>query len=95
MSSAERRPSGNRGASGDCLPIGADPTRAHGHRALDELARHGCPLRVWVDHAGAPTNFGPNIMKGPWRGGTEPIPICRPAPPERAIDLELRGTLCN
>jgi hypothetical protein len=39
-------------------------TRAHAHRALDELARHGCRLEVWIDHAVAPTNLGPDIMRG-------------------------------
>jgi hypothetical protein len=39
-------------------------TRAHAHRALDELARHGCRPEVWIDHAVAPTNFGPDIMRG-------------------------------
>lgn len=39
-------------------------TRAHAHRALDELHRHGCRLKVWVDHAQAPGNFGADIMQG-------------------------------
>ena len=26
--------------------------------------RHGCRLKVWVDHSTAPTNFGPDIMRG-------------------------------
>jgi len=39
-------------------------TRAEAARALDELDRHGCRLRVWVDHASGPTNFGPDIMRG-------------------------------
>jgi len=39
-------------------------TRSHAGRALDELDRHDCRLQVWVDHAKAPTNFGPDIMAG-------------------------------
>ncbi len=39
-------------------------TRAHAARALDELQKHDCRLRVWVDHAIAPTNFGSDIMQG-------------------------------
>ena len=50
----------------DCLHSFGDlaTTRAHAERALDELAAHGCALRVWVDHAVAPTNFGSDIMRG-------------------------------
>jgi len=33
-------------------------TRAEAARALEELDRHGCRLRVWVDHASSPTNLG-------------------------------------
>src|SRR5258708_28717945 len=33
-------------------------TRAHAGRALDDLARHGCGVKVWIDHAVAPSNFG-------------------------------------
>ncbi len=39
-------------------------TRAHAARALEELEKHGCYLKVWVDHAVAPTNFGEDIMRG-------------------------------
>ena len=39
-------------------------TRTHAGRALDDLARHGCELKVWVDHAVAPSNFGGDIMRG-------------------------------
>ena len=39
-------------------------TRAHAARALEELRRHDCHLKVWVDHAVAPTNFGADIMRG-------------------------------
>jgi hypothetical protein len=50
----------------DCLHSFGDLaiTRAHAGRALDELAHHACRLRVWVDHAVAPTNFGADIMAG-------------------------------
>jgi len=50
----------------DCLHSFGDlaTTRAHAGRALDELARHSCALKVWVDHAVAPSNFGPDIMRG-------------------------------
>jgi len=39
-------------------------TRAHAGRALDELARHDCAMKVWIDHAVAPSNFGADIMQG-------------------------------
>lgn len=39
-------------------------TRDKAKQALDELERHGCQLEVWVDHGGAGTNFGPDIMAG-------------------------------
>jgi hypothetical protein len=50
----------------DCLHSFGDlaTTRAHAARALEELERHGCKLKVWVDHARAPTNFGSDIMHG-------------------------------
>lgn len=50
----------------DCLHSFGDlaTTRTHAARALDELARHDCRLKVWVDHAQAPTNFGDDIMQG-------------------------------
>jgi hypothetical protein len=50
----------------DCLHSFGDlaTTRAMAARALDELTRHGCQLRVWIDHARAPTNFGADIMSG-------------------------------
>ncbi len=50
----------------DCLHSFGDlaTTRAHAARALDELQRHGCQLRVWIDHATAITNFGSDIMRG-------------------------------
>ncbi len=39
-------------------------TRDEAKRAVDELRRHDCHLEVWVDHGGAVTNFGPDIMRG-------------------------------
>jgi len=50
----------------DCLHSYGDlaTTRRHAARALDELYRHGCKLEVWVDHGGAVTNFGSDIMQG-------------------------------
>ncbi len=50
----------------DCFHSFGDlaSTRAHVGRALDALARHDCQLAVWVDHAIAPSNLGPDIMRG-------------------------------
>jgi hypothetical protein len=50
----------------DCLHSYGDlaTTRGHAARALEELEKHGCLLRVWVDHSKAPTNFGSDIMQG-------------------------------
>jgi hypothetical protein len=50
----------------DCLHSYGDlaTTRSHAGRALDELAKYDCRLKVWVDHRIAPTNFGPDIMQG-------------------------------
>lgn len=39
-------------------------TRAHAERALAELHKFDCRLKVWVDHAQAPTNLGSDIMQG-------------------------------
>ena len=39
-------------------------SRAHAARALEELKRHGCEVKVWVDHAQAVSNFGADIMLG-------------------------------
>lgn len=39
-------------------------TREHARRALEELARHDCALKVWVDHGTAPSNFGADVMRG-------------------------------
>jgi hypothetical protein len=50
----------------DCLHSYGDlaTTRAHAARALEELQKHGCQLRVWIDHAQAVTNLGADIMQG-------------------------------
>jgi hypothetical protein len=50
----------------DCLHSFGDlaRTRADAARALEDLAAHDCRLEVWIDHAVAPTNFGPDIMRG-------------------------------
>ncbi|MFC1634604.1 hypothetical protein ACFL5Z_07150 [Planctomycetota bacterium] len=50
----------------DCLHSYGDlaTTREHAARALDELAGHDCKLEVWIDHGGAITNFGSDIMQG-------------------------------
>lgn len=39
-------------------------TRADAARALEELERHNCRLKVWVDHARVPTNLGSDITMG-------------------------------
>ena len=39
-------------------------TRGHAGRALEELSRHGCEIKVWIDHAQAVSNFGADIMLG-------------------------------
>ena len=39
-------------------------TRDEAKQALDELIRYDCRLEVWVDHGGAVTNFGSDIMQG-------------------------------
>jgi hypothetical protein len=50
----------------DCMHSYGDQarTRLDVERVLAELVRHGCRLKVWVDHSTAPTNFGPDIMRG-------------------------------
>ena len=50
----------------DCLHSFGDlaTTRAHALRALEDLERHRCRLRVWIDHAVAPSNFGEDVMRG-------------------------------
>jgi len=50
----------------DCFHSFGDlaTSREHVQRALEELDKHGCRIECWVDHAAAPTNFGPDIMQG-------------------------------
>lgn len=50
----------------DCLHSFGDlaTSRRHAGRALEELARHSCELKVWVDHGTAISNFGGDIMRG-------------------------------
>ena len=50
----------------DCLHSFGDlaTTRQHAGRALEELERADCHLKVWIDHAVAPSNFGADIMEG-------------------------------
>jgi hypothetical protein len=50
----------------DCLHSYGDNarTRRDVERVLEEMDRHDCRLRVWVDHSKALTNFGPDIMVG-------------------------------
>jgi len=49
----------------DCLHSYGDLAthRRHAGRALDELTRYDCRVRVWVDHAQAVSNFGADIMR--------------------------------
>ena len=39
-------------------------TREEAARALEELERHNCRMKVWVDHARVPTNFGSDVTAG-------------------------------
>lgn len=39
-------------------------SRQHAEKALKTLESAGCRLRIWIDHAVAPTNFGADIMRG-------------------------------
>lgn len=39
-------------------------TRGDAARALEELDNHNCKLKVWVDHARVPTNFGSDVTFG-------------------------------
>jgi hypothetical protein len=50
----------------DCFHSFGDTaqTRDSALRSLQELERHDCRLKVWVDHAVAPTNLGADIMSG-------------------------------
>ncbi|MEJ2453985.1 MAG: hypothetical protein P8103_07505 [Candidatus Thiodiazotropha sp.] len=50
----------------DCIHSFGDyaDTRDMALACLQELDTHGCKIKVWVDHAQAPTNFDPDIMQG-------------------------------
>jgi len=50
----------------DCLHSFGDLTvrREQASRVLEELAAYNCWLKVWIDHAVAPSNFGSDIMRG-------------------------------
>lgn len=50
----------------DCFHSFGDlaTTRSHAGRALEELSRRDCQIRVWVDHGTAISNFGADIMQG-------------------------------
>ncbi len=50
----------------DCLHSYGDlaTKREHAARALDELDKYDCRLKVWIDHGTAATNFGADIMAG-------------------------------
>jgi hypothetical protein len=50
----------------DCMHSYGDgaPSRDDVLRALDALERDGCKVKVWVDHARAPTNFGKDTSPG-------------------------------
>jgi len=39
-------------------------TREDAGRALEELDRHNCRIKIWVDHARVPTNFGNDVTQG-------------------------------
>jgi hypothetical protein len=71
----------------DCLHSFGDlsTTRASAARALDDLVRHDCQLRVWIDHARAATNFGADIM-----GGLGDVPGAEPYHADLSHDYGLR-----
>jgi hypothetical protein len=50
----------------DCLHSFGEliTSRNYAEQALEELKKHDCKLEVWVDHGGAVTNFGFDIMQG-------------------------------
>jgi len=50
----------------DCLHSYGDlaASRADAEKAVNEMSRRNCRLEVWIDHSVAPTNFGPDIMRG-------------------------------
>lgn len=50
----------------DCIHSFGDTAvdRSFAERAIDELKRNQCAIKVWVDHAQAITNIGGDIMEG-------------------------------
>ena len=50
----------------DCIHSFGDlaSTRGQAAETLEHLEKHDCKLRVWIDHAVAPSNFGADIMGG-------------------------------
>lgn len=50
----------------DCFHSFGDTatSRKHAARALGYIESHNCQLRVWIDHAVAPSNIGADIMQG-------------------------------
>jgi hypothetical protein len=38
--------------------------RSQAEKVINALAQKGCKLEVWIDHSTAPSNFGPDIMRG-------------------------------
>lgn len=50
----------------DCFHSFGDlaTTRGHAEHALEDLERHGCRMKVWIDHGTAASNFGGDIMQG-------------------------------
>lgn len=50
----------------DCIHSFGDlaVNRAQAVLALDELVKHDCFIKVWIDHAIAPTNLDGDIMRG-------------------------------
>lgn len=50
----------------DCLHSYGDlaQARADAEKAINEMTQHNCRMAVWIDHAVAATNFGPDIMCG-------------------------------
>ena len=88
----------------DCLHSFGDlaTTRAHAGRALDELAQHDCAMKVWIDHAVAPSNFGADIMRKRRRQDSEayhadltcgPASVCLARPGDGVIGQDIQGAL--
>jgi hypothetical protein len=50
----------------DCIHSFGDTAtkRSQAQETLDHLDRHGCKIKVWIDHAVARTNLGADIMRG-------------------------------